>query len=79
MVRKNYESKSIKNVYTSVINQAELYYGANYSSRRDFNLREIKKLFRIIKILQFDNKSAEIYGELKAKLRQSGNRLKIWI
>jgi len=59
--------------FTSSINIAEIYYGASRSSKRDAIIRIFEeKVFPHISILPFDEGSARIYGELKAKLEKYG-------
>lgn len=59
--------------YTTSINSAEIYYGAHRSPNRDTILRAFEKsVFPNVTILPFDEKSALVYGKLKAKLEKKG-------
>jgi predicted nucleic acid-binding protein len=59
--------------YTTAINIGEIYYGANKSSHRDIILKAFEtRVFPHINILPFDEKSAKIFGELKARIEKKG-------
>jgi len=59
--------------YTTSINIAEIYYGAFRSTKREKLLRAFEeKVFPNITILPFDEDSARVYGQLKAKLEKRG-------
>jgi tRNA(fMet)-specific endonuclease VapC len=59
--------------YTTSINSAEIYYGAHRSPKRDIILKAFEKdVFPNVTILSFDEKSAQVYGKLKAKLEKKG-------
>ena len=59
--------------HTTSINSAEIYYGAHRSPNRDVILKAFEeKVFPNITILPFDEKSAKVYGKLKAKLEKRG-------
>jgi len=59
--------------FTTAINIGEIYYGANRTahSARILGVFE-EKVFPSISVLAFDEKSAKIYGTLKANLEKKG-------
>ncbi len=69
-------------VYISVIVLGELYYGAQYSTKVEDNLKNIKKITKHYQILNTDEETASIYGKIKASLREKGKPIPendIWI
>ena len=62
----------ISKIYTTTINQAELYYGAYNSSHPRGNLTTLKSFFSAMQILEFESEAAKEYGELKAELKKKG-------
>ncbi len=64
----------LKNVqFTTSINIGEIYYGAARSMQKEKILNVFKeKVFPNITVLPFASESAEIYGNLKAKLEKIG-------
>jgi len=59
--------------YTTSINSAEIYYGAHRSPNKDIILTAFENtVFPNVMILPFDEKSAQVYGKLKAKLEKKG-------
>ncbi|MFN5857218.1 MAG: type II toxin-antitoxin system VapC family toxin [Pseudanabaenaceae cyanobacterium] len=52
--------------------KAELYYGASKSSRRVENLALFENFFSVFTSFAFDDKSAKIYGEIRAELERRG-------
>ena len=68
---KKLNSLSSEFQYTTSINGAEIYYGAFQSLNRDIILRAFEEtVFPNVTILPFDEKSAQVYGKLKAKLEK---------
>ena len=59
----------------STFTLSELYYGAYRSSQKQHNLREVKKFGELIEVLPCDQRSAKIFGEIKAKLRKKGQTI----
>src|SRR3990172_4036747 len=53
-------------VSTTIINIAELYYGAYNSQRKSQNLEDLQMIINTLNILELDNVSAERYGILAA-------------
>jgi predicted nucleic acid-binding protein len=59
--------------YTTSINVAEIYYGAYGSPKKEKIFRAFEeKVFPNVTILPFDEDSARVYGQLKAKLEKKG-------
>jgi tRNA(fMet)-specific endonuclease VapC len=59
-------------ISTTMINVSELYFGAYNSEKIKQNLKTIKEFTATLDTLEFCEKSAEIFGEQKAKLKVSG-------
>jgi len=59
--------------YTTRINYSELLYGAYNSLKVEQNLKTIKQFLQELEILEYDEKSANIFAQLKAKLKARGN------
>lgn len=57
----------------SIISHAELYFGAYNSQFIDKNLLAIEIIKQKLHLLNFDETSAKLFGEIKAKLKQQGN------
>ena len=49
---------------------AELLYGARASARADQNTERVRQFLQIVELADFDQASAEIYGEIRFTLRQ---------
>jgi len=62
-------------IFISSITVAELYFGAYNSSKLDDNLKLISELISEINILNFDPKSGEQFGKIKADLKNKGKML----
>jgi tRNA(fMet)-specific endonuclease VapC len=62
----------IATVAISAITLAELRYGASCSTRRDANHQAIDDFTGSIAILDVDSNISNIFGDLKAQLRQRG-------
>lgn len=60
-------------LFTTRINYTELLYGAYNSQRIEKNLDKILPFLKNFQILEFDEKSSQIFAQQKAKLKQSGN------
>jgi tRNA(fMet)-specific endonuclease VapC len=59
----------------STFSLSELYYGAYRSSQKQHNLRKVKMFGELIGVLPCDIESAQIFGEIKAKLRSKGQMI----
>lgn len=60
---------------TTTINAFEIFYGANHSSRRAENLREVRKLLGRLDVIPFDLRSSEKAGEVLADLAERGEMI----
>lgn len=63
---------SSENLYTTRINYTELLYGAYNSAKVQDNLNKILPFLDSFKILEFDEKSSEIFAKIKSKLKKDG-------
>lgn len=54
------------------VTKAELYYGAYRSTRREANLRLLRRFFQEFATLPFDEKCEEVYGMIRAQLALAG-------
>ena len=59
-------------IYTTIINVAELFYGVKKSPYPDRGLSEVRAFLEDIRVLLLDLHAAEIYGKLKAELSRKG-------
>lgn len=60
-------------LFTTRVNYTELLYGAYNSSKIEDNLTKFKNFLEKFTILEFDEKSSEIFAQTKAKLKKEGN------
>lgn len=60
-------------LFTTRINYSELLYGAYNSQKIEKNLEKILPFLSKFQILEFDEKSSQIFAKQKAILKQSGN------
>ncbi len=60
-------------IATTVINLAELYFGAFNSTRVDHNLRVVDEFRMATRVLGLDTGAAVLFGKIKAGLRREGN------
>lgn len=58
---------------TTVINVAELYFGAFNSTHVDKNLSAVDGFRLATRILEFEESAAVIFGKIKATLKRQGN------
>lgn len=72
-VVENLAKQAADNIYTTIINQAELLYGAFNSAHQNHNLEIVKNFLDKIQVLEFCNKSAYIFAEHKASLKKKGS------
>ncbi|HBE78473.1 MAG TPA: VapC toxin family PIN domain ribonuclease [Firmicutes bacterium] len=73
---------SLDHIHISVITAGELFYGANKSSQREENLELFKDFLREYPMIGIDEKTSQIYGELKAGLVKTGMNIPendLWI
>ena len=59
-------------VVMSGVSKAELYYGARKSERIEHNLEVLRRFFRPLRSLAFDDRAAEEYGIIRADLERAG-------
>ena len=57
----------------SVISHAELYFGAYNSVQKDKNLLAIQAVSKKLALVNFNAESAQLFGMIKADLKQQGN------
>ncbi len=57
----------------SVISHAELYFGAYNSAQKDKNLLAIQVVSKKLALVNFNAESAQLFGMIKADLKQQGN------
>lgn len=62
----------VNKLYTSSINQAELFYGAYNSKHIRGNVDVIKRFLTFLEILPFEKNTADIYGKIKSNLKKNG-------
>lgn len=62
-----------RDVFIPIIVIGEMHYGAQYSTDIKKNIRNILRVTDRYKLLSVDNATAQVYGEIKAELRQKGN------
>lgn len=60
-------------LHTTIINHAELFFGAFNSNKKKQNLEMTQALFSKIKILPFCEKTSYCFAEQKALLKNDGN------
>jgi len=72
----------LNKAYVPSIVLGELYFGANKSEKTEERIRQIKRFEQSVTILSVNDTTAEIYGEIKNKLKQMGRPIPendIWI
>ena len=71
-VKQQFESRTPNRIFLCDVVQAELYYGAFRSTRRDDNLTLLRQLFATFVSLPFDSAAARACGEIRATLAAAG-------
>lgn len=74
--------RALRKVYIPVVVLGELYYGAFKSMRIEKNLNNISLLLDHISVLQTNEGTAKIYGEIKTQLKRKGKPIPendIWV
>ena len=61
-----------KILFTTVINQSELLFGAYNSVKKDKNLSIIKNFLKELTIFQFEERHTEKFAQIKSKLQAKG-------
>ena len=74
---KNIEEKALTigldQLRYSIISHAELYFGAYNSEQKDKNLKAIQVVYQKLALVNFNADSAQLFGMIKADLKQQGN------
>jgi predicted nucleic acid-binding protein len=74
---KNIEEKALTigldQLRYSIISHAELYFGAYNSEQKDKNLKAIQVVYQKLALVNFNPESAQLFGMIKADLKQQGN------
>ena len=81
-VAKRFQSESQNSLGTSIINIAELYYGAYKSGNVSKHLPPVQELEQFLTIYYPDKTSASEFGRIKANLELKGQKLPdadLWI
>lgn len=65
-------NSSIDDLFISSITVAELFYGAEKSTKRDDNIKALKGFLSPFKIIDFDSSSAEVFGNIRRDLEKKG-------
>lgn len=60
-------------LYTTRINYTELLYGAYNSIKVEENLTKFTNFLKKFNILEFDQRSSEVFAKTKVKLKKEGN------
>ncbi len=63
----------LDNLRYSIISYAELYFGAYNSQHIERNLQTMEVVKQKLQLVEFNEKSAQIFGKIKANLKQQGN------
>jgi tRNA(fMet)-specific endonuclease VapC len=71
-VKQQFEARTPDSIFLCDVVQAELYYGAFRSARRDENLALLTRLFSTFVSLPFDSAAARACGEIRAALAAAG-------
>jgi tRNA(fMet)-specific endonuclease VapC len=73
---------SYDDVYIPIFVLGELYYEAAYSTKTEQNIASTLRVSQTYNILNTDNETASVYGNIKAQLRKQGTPIPendIWI
>jgi tRNA(fMet)-specific endonuclease VapC len=71
-IEKKVVGAGLANIFTTVITECELFYGAYKSSRVDKNLGVLKALREKVKTIHTTKDIAPLYGRIKAELERAG-------
>ncbi len=63
----------LENIGYSIISLAELYFGAYNSEQIDKNLQAIQIVQQKLPLINCNDKSSQLFGMIKAQLKQQGN------
>jgi len=61
-----------KNIKIPAVVSAELYYGAEKSVKREYNLKRYTEFLSWFKIVPFSSNASPVYGEIRADLERKG-------
>lgn len=73
---------SLEHIHISVITAGELFYGAQKSTQFNENMKLFKDFLNEYPVIGIDEKTSEIYGEIKAGLVKAGRNIPendLWI
>jgi len=71
-IRRQIESRRPQEIALCSIVKAELFHGVARSKNPDRNLARLRRFLTPFSSLPFDDRAAELYGELRAQLEQVG-------
>ena len=71
-VSQKYSALGSANVAICSVVKAELYYGAYKSQRRSTNLVSVTQFWDPLVSLPFDDRAADVYGQIRAQLESQG-------
>ncbi len=71
-VKQRFTSQNPGDIFISSITAAELYYGAEKSSRREENIVALQEFFQPLVILNFETEDAVSYGLIRHRLEKVG-------
>jgi tRNA(fMet)-specific endonuclease VapC len=71
-LRRRLEATPSEGIVLCSVVKAELLFGAFKSARLTENLDRLRPFFRRFSSLPFDDRAAEIYGEIRARLERAG-------
>jgi predicted nucleic acid-binding protein len=63
----------LDNLSYSIISHAELYFGAYNSEQQEKNLQAMQIIQKKLLLINLNDKSAQLFGMIKAQLKQQGN------
>ena len=61
-----------RNIKIPAVVSAELYYGAEKSAKREYNLKRYAEFLSWFDVIPFSNKASPVYGEIRADLERKG-------
>ena len=71
-IRSRVEQEGKANIRTTLITACELYFGAYNSQQKQKNLAALDELFKELEVIQTTFEVAQIFGDIKARLRSEG-------
>ncbi len=71
-VKQRFTSQKPGDIFISSITAAELYFGAEKSSRREENIVALQEFFQPLIILNFEAEDAVSYGLIRSRLEKAG-------